>query len=405
MNESHFIAFAWRFFVDVWIPTGERLKELASDSFSPNFPSKAAVIVDGGYWRKLLENLCISKVDLVALTDHLCKPAYRVRTLFFDGKVQDNQSFHDSLRVMDRFEVTLGDVVPREFHCPHCNERFTVDTQKRVDVALAVEMVHLATSNHVDSIVLVAGDRDFLPAITAAKHAGVIIRLVHGPQSTVSDLLYQTVDERVEITKKYLQIAGISFKNAIEQPPTIPEKVGNKAGKIKAVNKEVKPPQEESPEVRELLQRIIAEYTAKTSKKEMRLATVGEEIKKVAPDWRKKYGAKTIKDLITLAGDQFRWEKIGKSEFLVPLGTEELAHAQGKTTPLRQFLLDTLAEYFEANKDKKHIFTPQLGTLLANKDKNWKKTYKTKQLTDAIEVVKDKVTVAGKGPKQTVRLK
>ncbi|OLS14781.1 MAG: hypothetical protein RBG13Loki_1597 [Promethearchaeota archaeon CR_4] len=354
-----------------------------------------------------MENLGIAKVDLVALTDYLCQPAYRVRTLFFDGKVQENLSFHDSLRLMDRFEVTLGDVVPREFYCPHCKEHFTVDTQKRVDVALAVEMVHLATSKHVDSIVLVAGDRDFLPAITAVKHEGVIIRLVHGPVSTVSELLYQTVDERVELTQNYLQNAHISFESITEQPPTVPEKTKTKTrpAKPKSSLKETKPAADELPEVKELLQRITADNLAKTSKREMRLASVGEELKKVAPTWRKKYSVKTINDLLLLAGPQFRREKIGKSEYVVPLETGEPAHALGQTTPLRQFLLDALAEYFAMNPDKKHIITPQLGTLLSQKDKNWKKTYKTKHLTDALEVVKDTVTVAGKGPKQTIRLK
>ena len=41
-------------------------------------------------------------------------------------------------------------------------------TQKRVDVALAVEMVHLASTQQVDIITLVAGDMDFLPAIETA---------------------------------------------------------------------------------------------------------------------------------------------------------------------------------------------------------------------------------------------
>ena len=40
------------------------------DRFSvnkPNFPSKAAVVIDGGYWRKVVEHLDLKYVDLVAL--------------------------------------------------------------------------------------------------------------------------------------------------------------------------------------------------------------------------------------------------------------------------------------------------------------------------------------------------
>ncbi len=84
-------------------------------SEKPNFPAKAAVVVDGGYWRKIIKEMGISSVDLVSLTDALCDPAFRIRTYFFDGKIQNSQSFHDNLQLLDRFEVYLGDVVPRPF--------------------------------------------------------------------------------------------------------------------------------------------------------------------------------------------------------------------------------------------------------------------------------------------------
>ena len=78
---------------------------------SKEFPYKGAVIIDGGYWRAGLEDLKIKNVNLLQLTDLIAEPAYRVRTLFYDGKRQENQSFHDSLRLLQRFDVYLGDVV------------------------------------------------------------------------------------------------------------------------------------------------------------------------------------------------------------------------------------------------------------------------------------------------------
>ena len=56
--------------------------------FPSSYPSRAAVIIDGGYWRKLVENLNITNVDLVKLTDKISAPAYRFRTIFFDGKIR-----------------------------------------------------------------------------------------------------------------------------------------------------------------------------------------------------------------------------------------------------------------------------------------------------------------------------
>jgi hypothetical protein len=81
-----------------------------------NFPAKAAVVVDGGYWRKIIKEIGVNSVDLLSLTDILCKPAFRIRTYFFDGKTQVSQSFHDGLQLLDRFEVYLGGLLRRS--CP-----------------------------------------------------------------------------------------------------------------------------------------------------------------------------------------------------------------------------------------------------------------------------------------------
>ncbi|MHA2202506.1 MAG: NYN domain-containing protein, partial [Candidatus Hodarchaeales archaeon] len=177
-----------------------------------NFPAKAAVVVDGGYWRKIMEEMEIRSVDLVSLTDLICNPAFRIRTYFFDGKTRESQSFHDGLQLLDRFEVYLGEVVTRSFFCPSCQETVEIQAQKRVDVALAVELVHLATTKSVDLIVLLAGDRDFIPAIETAKHAGVIIRLVHGHPKTVSDTLFKLVDEKMELSLDLFTQNKIKYK-------------------------------------------------------------------------------------------------------------------------------------------------------------------------------------------------
>ena len=59
---------------------------MSGEIASSNFPQKAAVIIDGGYWRKVEEKCEISNVDLCAFSEYLCRPAFRIRTLFFDGK-------------------------------------------------------------------------------------------------------------------------------------------------------------------------------------------------------------------------------------------------------------------------------------------------------------------------------
>jgi len=374
---------------------------MVSEMTSSTFPQRAVVIIDGGYLRKVEEQLRIRNIDLCGFTDRLCKPAYRIRSFYFDGRTQQNQSFHDYLQIQDRFDVVLGDVVQRDATCPHCNQSFTIDTQKRVDVALAVELVHQATAKNVDLIALVAGDRDFLPAVAAAKHAGVIIRLIHGYASTVSTQLYQNVDERVEITKKALQDWHVRFESTDEKQPAVIKKKTAKPSKEMTSQTD-----KESKEIYEIFRRLVTENIAKTGKKSIPATTVGIAIKKIEPNWIKKYKVTMLKDLVALVGDKVRWEEIGNQVYYVSLiEDEESPQSEETENPLRIFLLDTLTEYFKANKAIKSINGPDFGQILYNKDEKWKKTYEIKSLTDALEIIKDKIVYTGKGPFLSIKMK
>ena len=80
-----------------------------------------------------------------------------------------------------------------------------------MDVSLAVEMVHLASTNQVDKIILIAGDQDFLPAIETAKHEGPIIKLLY-KEGRISDNLKKAVDERQEFTRQLLDELNIEYE-------------------------------------------------------------------------------------------------------------------------------------------------------------------------------------------------
>ncbi len=79
--------------------------------------------------------------------------------------------------------------------------------QKRVDLQLGLDIASLISSNRpgIAMVVLVTGDSDMIPAVTAAQEAGLLVRLVHGPRDsrgrpTYHQDLWDTVDERKEIT-------------------------------------------------------------------------------------------------------------------------------------------------------------------------------------------------------------
>ena len=61
-------------------------------------------------------------------------------------------------------------------------------------------MVLLAAKQSIQEAVLVAGDSDFIPAVSVAKSEGVLVRLFHG-QNPHSDL-WREADERVPITQQ-----------------------------------------------------------------------------------------------------------------------------------------------------------------------------------------------------------
>ena len=89
-----------------------------------------------------------------------------------------------TLRKLPRFEVKLGRLgcVGGEF------------IQKRVDIALAADLVRLSCGRMIQKAVLVTGDSDFMPAIEAAKDAGVLVTLYYS-QSSIHDELLSAVDE------------------------------------------------------------------------------------------------------------------------------------------------------------------------------------------------------------------
>ena len=63
-------------------------------------------------------------------------------------------------------------------------------------------MVQLTAKQNIHEAVLLAGDSDFIPAVTAAKTEGVVVKLFHGERPH-SDL-WREADERTQITQGFI---------------------------------------------------------------------------------------------------------------------------------------------------------------------------------------------------------
>jgi len=351
-----------------------------------NFPAKAAVVVDGGYWRKIIGEMGVSSVDLVSLTDFICNPAFRIRTYFFDGKTRESQSFHDGLQLLDRFEVYLGEVVPRPFLCPSCEETVQVLAQKRVDVALAVELVHLATTQQIDLVVLIAGDRDFIPAIETAKHAGVILRLIHGHPKTVSNTLLKLVDEKVELSVDFFKQNKINYqrREAISK-----ELWGKKEEEKRKLETEIET-------ITTIIESILVDLISKTSKKYIPLSRIGIELNRIEPNWKDNTKIKHLKDLIGMAEKKFKIKVQKKHYYISTTKKVSPKKIPTKKEPdsLETFIIETITEYLTESPTKT-ISIMRVGTLLHKKNPNWKKQYEVKQLKDALESLGDKIKISG----------
>ncbi len=54
-------------------------------------------------------------------------------------------------------------------------------------------------------IVLVSGDSDLIPAVQFAQQEAVLVRLVHGPERTYHQDLWDIADERYQITEDIIR--------------------------------------------------------------------------------------------------------------------------------------------------------------------------------------------------------
>lgn len=174
----------------------------------------AAVFIDSGYLSKVLKLIYKVKIDYEKFSDLICgNDCKRLRTYYYDCMpYQDNpptdeqrqryashDAFMYNLRRLNRFEVRLGKLI----YIPSTGDF----VQKRVDVLLSVDLVRMSWDHQINKAVLVTGDSDFVPAIQAAKDAGVLTVLYYSkghPQITAIDELLYACDERIEIDKKLI---------------------------------------------------------------------------------------------------------------------------------------------------------------------------------------------------------
>jgi uncharacterized LabA/DUF88 family protein len=179
---------------------------------------RVVFLVDGGYLSAVLKQEGMlsqdgKKVPLALNYELFCKnltgpDEERVRTYYYTcmpyqsnppteeekERYTRHNRFIYNLKRYNRFEVRLGRLkkIRDEFE------------QKRVDVLLSVDLVRMSWGKQIDRATIVTADSDFVPAVQAAKEAGVITKLAYSPSLPVNNELVEAFDERIEINTALL---------------------------------------------------------------------------------------------------------------------------------------------------------------------------------------------------------
>lgn len=169
---------------------------------------KAVVLIDGGYLAHVLrEQFGKARINFEALSEKLCAGVERLRTYYYycmpyqsNPPTEEEKQRHSavdrfiySLKKIPRFEVRLGKLGRH-------GDEFV---QKRVDVLLSVDLVRMSWGRQIDRAILITGDSDFVPAVQAAKDAGVLVQLYYALGS-IHDELSQACDDRFVITRELI---------------------------------------------------------------------------------------------------------------------------------------------------------------------------------------------------------
>lgn len=174
--------------------------------------NRAVVFIDNGYFAKILKiHFGEPDINYGLFSDNVCGSCERLRTYVYDCMPYQSSSptekerlmysekdkFISSLKKISRTEVRLG-----KLQKIYVGGKYTFK-QKMVDVLLSVDLVRLSWSKQIQDAILVAGDRDYVPAVKAAKDAGILVKLYY--KKPIHNQLLDEIDESYEIKRDLIK--------------------------------------------------------------------------------------------------------------------------------------------------------------------------------------------------------
>ena len=179
--------------------------------------SKMAIFIDGGYVYHILKNnfgINNYSIDYEKFVNWISGDSTILRTYYYDCLpyqspkptkkeskfLSKKQKYFLYLESLPRFCVRQGKLVYRGSD----DKGKGIFIQKRVDLLLGLDLGSLVSTHKVDEVAIITGDSDFIPVVEFAKREGVIVWLIHGPLCTYHRDLWQSTDERKEITQNVI---------------------------------------------------------------------------------------------------------------------------------------------------------------------------------------------------------
>lgn len=165
---------------------------------------RSAFFIDGGYLAKVLRNsFGEPRIDYLKLSEKLCEDSERLRTYYYNCMPYQSDPPTPGERVrfsrMDKFLFTIRRLPRFEVRLGKLSRIGGQFVQKRVDILLAVDLVRMSWDKQIGTALLLTGDSDFVPAVQAAKDAGVLTQLYYS-KDAVHDELLDACDDCFEIT-------------------------------------------------------------------------------------------------------------------------------------------------------------------------------------------------------------
>ena len=177
-------------------------------------PPKVEIFVDGTNFLQAQRREGLEfRVDLNRLATRLSQGYHFVKLRYYTSPLpypgtpsyRAQQKFFSEVSKSRRIELILGRNEPRVDHIT--GRKYHVE--KETDVNLAVDMVVGAYRDRYDVAMLVAGDTDYVRAVTALQDRGKRLVWCHLPTQRWTDQLAQVSDAMIEMDPKFLRTCAL----------------------------------------------------------------------------------------------------------------------------------------------------------------------------------------------------